>query len=260
MADPKSVLAYDIGAEEYDAHVSDPNDSIYHSYYEKPAIRKLFGDLTDKKVLNIGCGSGVDTHWIVENGAKSVVGIDLSKGLIDVGKKKYPDLDLRVMDMEKLEFDDESFDLLVSSLAIHYLPDRTDALKEAFRVLAPGGRYVLSSNHPLDGALEYFSNGDIQSALVGRNKNTMTGKNEYIGDYLKTSKSGVSEFVMPIGDLKVTTYTQTFANMVRYIREAGFTVESVAEPIPSEQMKTIDLHAYNKLSRLPFFIIWELRK
>lgn len=260
MADPKSVLAYDMGAAEYDAHVSDPNDSIYHAYYEKPAIRKLFGDLTDKKVLNIGCGSGVDAQWIVESGAKSVVGIDLSKGLIDIGRKKYPDLDLQVMDMEKLEFEDESFDLLVSSLAIHYLPDWTEALKEAFRVLKPGGRYVLSSNHPLDGALEYFSNGDIKSALVGRNKNTVTGKNEYIGDYLNSTNNGVSEFVMPIGDLKVTTYTQTFANMVRYIREAGFTIESVEEPMPMEQIKALDLHVYNKISRLPAFIIWELRK
>lgn len=260
MADPKSVLAYDLGAEEYDAHVSDPNDSIYHAYYEKPAIRKLFGDMSDKKVLNIGCGSGVDAQWIVENGAESVVGIDLSKGLIEIGKKKYPDLDLRVMDMEDLDFDDGSFDLLVSSLAIHYLPDWTKALKEAFRVLKPGGRYVFSCGHPLEDALFYTQEGDTNYAYIGRKRSVSTGEPSYIGDYLKSDSNGISKLTMPLRELVVTTYSQTFSNMVNYICSAGFRIASVVEPVPDESMKTIDLHVYNKLTRLPAFIIWELRK
>lgn len=260
MADPKSVLPYDLGAKEYDAHVSDPNDSIYHSYYEKPAIRKIFGDLSGKSILNIGCGSAVDTQWLIENGAGSVTGIDLSKGLIAVGKGKYPHLDLRIMDMETLEFEDASFDLLVSSLAIHYLPDWTRALKEANRVLKPGGRYVFSCGHPIDSAMKYSHEGDTYTALLGRGKNKKTGEVEYIGDYLKPDSNGTSELAMPIRNLKVITYTQTFSNMVRYIREAGFTIEAAIEPLPIEQMKIVDINTYNKLRRFPSFIIWELRK
>ncbi len=260
MADIKSVLPYDLGAEVYDAHVSDPNDSTYHSYYEKPAIRAVFGDLSNKKILNIGCGSAVDTQWLVENGSKDVTGIDLSAGLIAIGQKKFPDLDLRVMDMEALEFADESFDLAVSSLAIHYLDNWTTALKEAHRVLRRGGRYVFSCNHPVAGAVSYSNSGNHRNGLMGKSKNIVTGEVKYFGDYMKINNLGVGKTMMPIGGLEVTTYTQTFSNMVRYIVDSGFTIESVVEPLPQKSLIQADNDTYDKLNRFPYFIIWELRK
>lgn len=260
MADPISVRPYDLGAKEYDAHVSNPNDSIYHSYYEKPAIRSLAGNLSGKRVLSVGCGSGVDTQWLVENGAKNATGIDLSSGLIELGIKKFPNLDLRVMDMEALEFEDASFDLLISSLAIHYLADWTTALKEAKRVLVDGGRYIFSCGHPIDSAMQYFRDTRYSGSMLGVRKDLESNLNEYTGNYLQASQGGTTPLTVPIRELTVTVYTQTFAKMVKYITDAGFTIKSVVEPLPIDEMKALDLATYEKLMRFPSFIIWEIRK
>lgn len=135
--DRRTTETYNMAAMAYDAHVSDPADSPLHAHYEKPAMRAELPDLTDLSVLSIGCGSGADAQWLKENGAGNVSGVDISAGLIDIAQAKYPDVDFQVMDMAHLDFEDETFDLAYSSLAIHYLPDWGPPLREARRVLKP---------------------------------------------------------------------------------------------------------------------------
>ena len=94
------------------------------------------------EVISIGCGSGVDARWLKDNGASEVTGVDISEKLIAIAKNNNPDIEFRVMDMEKLDLADASFDLAYSSLAIHYTEDWTIPLKEAYRVLKPGSKYI----------------------------------------------------------------------------------------------------------------------
>ncbi len=117
--DQKSVSWYDENAQNYATKVRDENESVYHSYYEKPAMYKLLPNIDNKKVLSIGCGSGEDSNYLKKQGAKRSVGIDLSKGLIEIAKESHKECEFEVMDMEKLNFSDSSFDFVYSSLAIH---------------------------------------------------------------------------------------------------------------------------------------------
>ncbi len=259
--DKKTVAAYNAGADEYDSHVSNPDESIYHSYYEKPSMHTLVGDVKGKTILSIGCGSGVDTQWFVDQGAKKVVGVDISEGLITIAKKKFPDIVFKVMDMESLDFEDETFDLTYSSLAIHYLADWTTALKEARRALKPGGRYVFSCGHPIDSAKEYFKDEMQEGSLIGKVKYLKSGESRQFGDYIHIETGGVTPLYMPLTEnLRVTTYTQTFSNMVRYITDSGFTIEQCVDPLPIKDMQRVDSSTYNRLRKYPFFILWSLRK
>lgn len=113
-----TIDAYNKNAAAYHAHVSNPEESAYHSYYEKPAIRALLPDVAGLSVLSIGCGSGLDARYLKDSGAAQVTGVDISEGLIEIAKKENQDIDFQVMDMEKLDFPDESFGLCYSSLAI----------------------------------------------------------------------------------------------------------------------------------------------
>lgn len=166
--DRETIATYNAAATAYDAHISDPTASPLHAYYEKPAMRAELPDLTDLSVLSVGCGSGADAQWLKEHGAYDVSGVDISAGLIDVAQQKYPDIDFRVMDMADLKFPDESFDLVYSSLAIHYLPDWVQPLSEARRVLRPNGQFIFSCNHPVETSLEYSSNEQTRGAYLGR--------------------------------------------------------------------------------------------
>ena len=61
--------------------------NIAHKFLEKPAMYKKLPDLKDKSILCIGCGTGEECEHLKSLGAKRVVGIDISKGLIDFAKK-----------------------------------------------------------------------------------------------------------------------------------------------------------------------------
>ncbi len=129
---------------------SDENESsLLNAYYERPAMLTLAGDVQGHRVLDAGCGSGPLSAALVARGA-SVSGFDSSPAMIGLARQRLgPDGDLRVADLAApLPYRDAEFDDVVASLVLHYLRDWTGALAELRRVLKPGGRLILSINHP----------------------------------------------------------------------------------------------------------------
>ena len=101
------------------------------------------------KVLDIGCGTGRSTRFIAERGGQ-VVGIDMVEAFINKGKELYPDLDLRVMNATRLDFPDQSFDLvLFSNQGIDYTDRREVVIQEACRVLRSHGIFAYSAHNSL---------------------------------------------------------------------------------------------------------------
>lgn len=102
----------------------------------------------DHTVLDLGCGAGRTTSYIREMAGK-VVGVDLSQALIEAAEEKYPDVDFKVMDAGKLDFPDNSFDVVVFSYNglcyVHPEEKRITAIKEVNRVLKKDGIFIFSS-------------------------------------------------------------------------------------------------------------------
>lgn len=258
--DPNTVASYNLNAEAYHAHVTDPADSIYHAYYEKPSIRAELPGLNGLSVISIGCGSGVDTQYLKDSGAERVVGIDISKGMIEIAKREHPGIEFSVMSMEKLEYPDESFDVAYSSLAIHYLEDWTTALQEAYRVLKLDGVYIFSCGHPLDQTFERTEDENFKIHSLGSTRNKNDSTYTIHGDYLAASGNGTQRLEGGIAAVDVVTYHQTFARMIDFIVAAGFTIEKFVEPQPREAMRDISSFNYDLLKKIPGFCIWVLRK
>lgn len=263
MATDKNVAEYyNANAELYNAHVNNAEESVYHSQYEKPAIRSQLPELNGLDVISIGCGSGVDAQWLKDNGANRVVGVDISEGLIDIAKREHPGIEFRVMDMEKLNFEDESFDLAYSSLALHYLDDWQITLKETRRILKPKGMYVFSCEHPIVGAMEDTQEGDVKYKRLGKFKDRSTGERGIYGDYLAKDNNGTARkdgIILGEGQI-VTNYHRTFSKMVSNITESGFTIKKLIEPLPQEKMAELSPDDYSVLSKIPYFLIWVLEK
>jgi ubiquinone/menaquinone biosynthesis C-methylase UbiE len=137
---------YDSFAKSYSA---DNESSLFNAYYERPAMIDLAGDVNGRRVLDAGCGSGPLSAALLAKGAL-VTGFDSSPAMLELARQRLGrNADLHVADLGRpLPFADGAFDDVVVSLVLHYLQDWTAPLAELRRVLTPGGRLLLSVNHP----------------------------------------------------------------------------------------------------------------
>ncbi len=139
---------YDVFAESYTA---DNESNLLNNYYERPAVLDLVGEVEGRHVLDAGCGAGPLIAALHAKGAK-VTGFDASAAMIELARQRLgEDATLHVADLSQpLPFTDGAFDDVVASLVLHYLQDWAAPLAELRRVLRPGGRLILSVNHPAE--------------------------------------------------------------------------------------------------------------
>ncbi|MBV8461704.1 MAG: class I SAM-dependent methyltransferase [Acidimicrobiales bacterium] len=106
-------------------------------------LRRRFTDLASPRLtdalLDIGCGTG-QSRRVSAGLVGRYVGVDLSPAVVEAARTVFPDDDWHVADACRLPFPNESFDLVAFSSVLHHIPDFGPAVREAFRVLRPGGR------------------------------------------------------------------------------------------------------------------------
>jgi ubiquinone/menaquinone biosynthesis C-methylase UbiE len=104
----------------------------------------MFYDLKGKRVLDVGCGTGRVLAKLRDSGA-SLFAADISEKMVAITKKKFPDVKTVVASIEKLPFEDESFDVVFAMFVIVHLKDLQKAFDEVYRVLKNGGIFILSN-------------------------------------------------------------------------------------------------------------------
>jgi 2-polyprenyl-3-methyl-5-hydroxy-6-metoxy-1,4-benzoquinol methylase len=105
-----------------------------------------FSAYKDKRLLEVGCGVGIDLIRFARAGA-IVTGVDLAEVSIDLARKNFTQdgltADLQVMNGEDLEFEDSSFDVVYGHGVLQYTADDQKMVNELHRVLRPGGEAIL---------------------------------------------------------------------------------------------------------------------
>ena len=88
-------------------------------------LRGLLPSFEGKRVLDLGCGYGWHCIYAAQQGALRVVGVDISEKMLEIARKKTkePQVEYLRLPMEEIAFEKESFDLVLSSLALHYVAD-----------------------------------------------------------------------------------------------------------------------------------------
>ena len=119
-------------------------NTAYLNSFEKNIVLEFMGNLTGKKALDLGCGTGRLVKDLINSGAE-VVGIDISDEMIKIMKNKFPKVKSLVADSENLLFDDSSFDFVIASFFIVHLKNLTKTFDEIYRVLKDGGKFVLTN-------------------------------------------------------------------------------------------------------------------
>jgi len=256
--DQKTIDAYDKHARSWADSKQDIKDSIsiFHVFLEKPALYGKLPNLKGKSVLCVGCGSGEEVEHLKSHGAEKVVGIDISSGLIEIAKKNYPNLEFHTMDAEKLDFPKESFDVVFSSLTMHYLESWTKALEGMYEVLKPNGECIFSITHPFFSATKKHEDEKVKSRTFGYREHKESHTCEVTGDYLNPKKVEVC-----IGkDLVVTNYHRPLSIIMKEIVSSGFEVVDIVEPKALDESKKDNPIFWEVHQKIPEFMIFELMK
>ena len=133
---PIALDAYEALA---DGYASVVDTKPHNAYYERPATLSLLRDVKGKRVLDAACGPGVYSEWLVSRGAE-VVALDASPRMLELAKQRVGKaVDVRQADLRKpLTFlDSASFDVVLSSLTMHYLEDWHTPFKEFTECCGP---------------------------------------------------------------------------------------------------------------------------
>lgn len=128
-------------AKDYDAYA---NGLIM---IEEPIVRRLAGDVSGKRVLDVACGTGRHSTWFRAAGAE-VTAVDASAEMLAIARAKDASVTWREGDLAALPVQNASFDLVVNALVMEHVAEVRPAIAEAHRALVPGGSFVLSVFHP----------------------------------------------------------------------------------------------------------------
>ena len=202
------------------------------------------GDVRGKRVLDIGCGEGRFSRLLAGLGAE-VTGVDLTEPLIERARGMAVGGDIYVVgDAESLAgIEDESFDLAVSYIVLVDVLDYRAAVEAAYRILKPGGRFVVCNVHPMRSAVPY---GWINQG----NRKLFYAVDNYWDE-------GPREF--PWLGRNFVNMHRTLSSYVNVFVASGFALEGMQEPTPSEEQLVED-PALDDEFRAPNFVVYVLRK
>lgn len=213
---------------------------------EWPTLQPLLPEFEGKRVLDLGCGYGWHCLWAAQHGATQVLGLDLSEKMLEIAREKniFPQIEYSRCAMEQAAFLPGSYDIVLSSLALHYVKDYPTLVQNIADWLVPGGRFVFTVEHPIftaegsqdwtygpDGAIahfpvdHYFEEGERKAVFLGET---------------------------------VTKYHRTLATYLSTLLQKGFVLEAVTEPQPPLDM--LDLPGMRDELRRPMMLIVRAKK
>jgi SAM-dependent methyltransferase len=226
----QSIAFYDSIAERF---ATWSESSAYNAYYERPALRALVGDVEGLRVLDAGCAAGSHAEWLAEQGASLVVALDHSTKMVELARRRLGDTaEVHEADLSRpLSFlENGSFDLVISSLALDDVRDWRAPMGEFRRVLAPGGRLVMSVEHPMT-TWEMFGAGSYFDVQVVEWPWRAIGA-ELPGRFYRRPLSAIDA-----------------------IAGEGFLIERMVEPRPLPQLAERDPEEFEELTRRPSFLL-----
>lgn len=213
---------------------------------EWPELQKLLPDFSGKRVLDLGCGYGWHCRYAAERGASYVLGTDLSEKMLERARQfpPCPAIEYRRAAMEELSFPEGSFDVVLSSLAFHYVQDFGALVENIGRWLTAGGAFVFSMEHPVFtayGSQDWYRDEEGHILHFPVDNYFLEGPRDavFLGEH-------------------VVKYHRTLTTCLDALLQNGFLLRRVAEPQPPESM--LDLPGMRDELRRPMMLLVSAEK
>lgn len=212
--------------------------NVWNAMYDRPNVIALIPDSNILDILEVGCGPGVLTEWLV-NQKYHVSAFDISPNLLKIAQNKIgskANLFLADAAQPLTMIPSDSTDLIISSLVLHYIENWESLFMEFSRILRSDGSIVFSTHHP-------------HADWVWCDKENYFIKELYEETWTIDGKP-----------YPVQYYHRTLMEMFEVFKKASFYVEELKEPFPLAGVKEIDPKAYKKLTSKPNFLYFRLKK
>ncbi len=209
---------------------------------EWPTFRALLPTLREKNVLDLGCGFGWHCRYARAQQARSVVGVDLSEKMLARARENTSDpaIEYRQLAIEDIDFPAEAFDVVLSSLALHYVAHFDTVCRNVHHCLVPQGSFVFSVEHPIFTALAeqdwyYDELGERLHWPVDHYLDEGPRQARFLGH-------------------EVVKYHRIVATYLNTLIAAGFIINRLSEPKPTQEM--LDRHPETRdETRRPMFLL-----
>jgi SAM-dependent methyltransferase len=213
---------------------------------EWPALRAMLPVLHRARVVDLGCGFGWFCRWAREQGAETVLGLDLSERMLDRARADTADpaICYHRADLETLALPPGAFDLAYSSLALHYVEDAARLFATVHQALLPGGSFVFSTEHPVYMA-PTAPGWSIDPA----------GRRIWPLDRYLVEGPRVTDWLAP----GVVKHHRTLGTTLNGLIAAGFTIDRVEEFCPTPEQIAARPELAEELDR-PMFLLVSARR
>ena len=236
----------------YDGRMGDEGDGT-HRHLLLPALSRALGGAAGLSALDLGCAGGVCGRLLAKRGAR-VVGLDLSPSLVALARSREETqprgIGYLVADAASLPFPSARFARVVAHMVLMDAEDAAGIIREAARVLAPGGRFVASLLHP---CFEPPQGADWQ---VGEDE---TGRRHLRRIWRYRDVYSEADRIARGQPVPITRYHRPLEWYAARLREAGLLIDTLDEPLPDDMAR--EPSAFVARQRVvPSFLILGSRK
>jgi len=209
-------------------------------------LQALFPPLEGKFVLDLGCGYGWHSKYAADQGALSVLGLDLSERMIREAQKRNSadNIVYKVCGIEEYEYPKAGYDFVISNLALHYVADLDPIFEKVFHTLKPGGIFLFNIEHPV------FTAGVNEDWLYDEDGTPAVWP---IDNYFYPGERQT----LFLGQ-RVTKQHHTLTQILMGVIHTGFTLEYIEEAKPSEEM--MHMAGMKDEMRRPMMLLVRARK
>ena len=211
-------------------------------------LKKMLPDFKDKHVLDLGCGFGWHCRYAAEEGAQSVIGIDLSENMLTQARQMTESDKVQYFQsaIEDINYPPNTFDIVISSLAFHYVELFEQICEKVSACLVRGGTFVFSTEHPV------FTANERQDWFYDEaGERLHWPMDQYFTEGLRRTQF--------LGEA-VYKYHKTLTTYINGLIQAGFEIKKLVEPEPEVSMLKDNKEMQDELRRPMMLLICAQKK
>jgi len=213
---------------------------VYRDLVNTPAFLAMLPDIQGRRGLDIGCGEGHNTRLLAQRGA-TMTALDISATFIRYARQTEREqplgIEYQIASGVELPFGDRMFDFATAFMSLMDMADSESAIREAFRVIKPGGFFQFSISHPCFLTPQWKWVKDDSGQRIG----------VVCGQYFDQKPARVAEWTFShapaelketLRNFKAPIFQRTLSVWLNLLANTGFQIERATEPLADEKTAT----------------------